>query len=136
MTQVSLESFQNIRTVKAFAAEETETKSYGKSNKTVFYRGLQKQLLGAIFQSCVQMLMYGGMACVILTATWLIQNEMITIGNVVSFLFYYQIMNWQFMMISWVLTNLATMVGGTSKVREIMDHVPDINTEGGNTLHD
>ena len=94
MTQVSLESFQNIRTVKAFAAESTETASYGRSNKTVFYRGLQKQLLGAVFQSCIQMLMYGGMACVILTATWLIQNEMITIGNVVSFLFYYQIMNW------------------------------------------
>ena len=72
MTQVSLESFQNIRTVKAFAAEDTETKSYGESNRTVFYRGLQKQLLGAVFQSLIQMLMYGGMAAVILTATWLI----------------------------------------------------------------
>ena len=59
---------------------------------------------------------------------------MITIGEVVSFLFYFQIMNWNFMMISWVLTNLASMIGGTSKIREIFDHQPSINTEGGNTL--
>ena len=134
MTQVSLESFQNIRTVKAFAAEETEIASYGTANKTVFYKGLQKQLLNSLFGSVTQLIMYGGMALVILTATWLIQNGMISIGNVVSFLFYQQIMNWNFMMISWVLTNLASMIGGTSKVREIMDYVPAINTEGGNTL--
>jgi len=45
-------------------------------------------------------------------------------------------MNWNFMMISWVLTNLASMIGGTSKIREIMDHQPSINTEGGNTLEE
>lgn len=89
ISQVSLESFQNIRTVKAFAAEETEIKAYGSANSTVFYKGLQKQLLNSFFSSLVQLLMYGSMALVILTATWLIQNEMITVGNVVSFLFYF-----------------------------------------------
>ena len=72
MTQTSLESFQNIRTVKAFAAEDTEISSYNSANKTVFYRGLQKQLLGGVFQAAVQLLMYGGMALVILTAVWLL----------------------------------------------------------------
>ena len=134
ISQVSLESFQNIRTVKAFAAEETEINAYGKANQTVFFKGLQKQLLNSIFSSAVQLLMYGSMALVILTATWLVQNEMITVGNIVSFLFYFQIMNWNFMMISYVLNNLATMIGGAYKVYEIMNHKPEINTEGGNTL--
>jgi ABC-type bacteriocin/lantibiotic exporter with double-glycine peptidase domain len=80
MTQTSLESFQNIRTVKAFAAEATEMDSYNAANKTVFYRGLQKQLLGGVFQATVQLLMYGGMALVILTAVWLLQNDMVSIG--------------------------------------------------------
>merc|ERR1712176_1375515 len=134
ISQVSLESFQNIRTVKAFAAEDTEIKAYARANNTVFYKGLQKQLLNAFFSSLVQLLMYGAMALVILTATWLIQNEMITIGNIVSFLFYFQIMNWNFMMISYVLNNLATMIGGAYKVWDVMNHTPAINTEGGNTL--
>ena len=42
MTQVSHESFQNIRTVKAFAAEETELAQYGKENKQVRTRGIVK----------------------------------------------------------------------------------------------
>jgi len=134
ISQVSLESFQNIRTVKAFAAEGTEIAAYGRANSTVFYKGLQKQLLNSFFASLVQLLMYGSMALVILTATWLVQNEMITVGNIVSFLFYFQIMNWNFMMISYVLNNLATMIGGAYKVYEIMNHQPAINTEGGNTL--
>ena len=134
ISQVSLESFQNIRTVKAFAAEDTEIAAYGRANSTVFYKGLQKQLLNSFFASLVQLLMYGSMALVILTATWLVQNEMITVGNIVSFLFYFQIMNWNFMMISYVLNNLATMIGGAYKVYEIMHHQPAINTEGGNTL--
>jgi hypothetical protein len=46
----------------------------------VFYRGLQKQLLGGVFQATVQLHMYGGMALVILTAVWLLQNDMVSIG--------------------------------------------------------
>ena len=61
---------------------------------------------------------------------------MVSIGNLVGFLFYYQILNWQFLMMSWVLTNLATMIGGSAKISEILEIKPAINTEGGNKLDD
>ena len=61
---------------------------------------------------------------------------MVSIGNLVGFLFYYQILNWQFLMMSWVLTNLATMIGGSAKISEIFEIKPAINTEGGNKLDD
>ena len=37
-------------------------------------------------------------------------------------------------MMSWVLTNLATMIGGSAKIAEILKIKPLINTEGGNKL--
>jgi len=37
-------------------------------------------------------------------------------------------------MMSWVLTNLATMIGGSAKIAEILAITPLINTEGGNKL--
>lgn len=37
-------------------------------------------------------------------------------------------------MLSYVLQAYATMVGGSIKVREVLDTVPKINTEGGNKL--
>ena len=38
--------------------------------------------------------------------------------------------------LSWVLQAYATMVGGSVKVREILDAVPSINIEGGIMLED
>jgi len=49
MTSDALESFTNIKTVKAFAAEETEIKKFEAQNDKVFHVGIKKALWTASF---------------------------------------------------------------------------------------
>jgi len=49
MTSDALESFTNIKTVKAFSAEETEIKKFESGNIKVFNVGIKKALWTASF---------------------------------------------------------------------------------------
>jgi len=43
------ESFSNIRTVKAFSNEDSETSKFGRGNEVVFEAGRKKAIYQAIF---------------------------------------------------------------------------------------
>jgi len=59
------------------------------------------------------------------------QDGATTIGKVSAFLFYFQLLTFNFMIIGYVLGNLAAVMGASDKIVELMHYIPDIPCEGG-----
>ena len=88
MTTVAEESFQNVRTVKAFANEDDEARKFREGNIKVFKMGRTKAIYSGIYSSLVQVFLYGAMAGVIYTAKELFKKGLVTPGSITTFLFY------------------------------------------------
>lgn len=59
------------------------------------------------------------------------QDNQTTIGDVSAFLFYMQLLTFNFMIIGYVLGNLAAVMGASDKISELMTYQPNINCYGG-----
>lgn len=88
MSNVSEESFTNIRTVKACANEDAEIKKFTKWNNEVLAAGRTKACHIAVYQLVMEVLMYSAMAAVIYVASLQYKNGDISLGKVTSFLFF------------------------------------------------
>lgn len=74
------------------------------------------------------------MAAVVYIASLLYQNDNITIGEISSFLFYMIMLVFNFGMVAMVFGNVASIVGASDKIVELIKYVPDIKCSGGDTI--
>ena len=79
-------------------------------------------------------MLYGAMAAVIYGAVEIYQDGELSIGNLSSFLFYMTMLVWNFRMVSMVLGNVASVVGASDKIVQMMNHVVLTNQKGGDTI--
>ena len=134
MNTVAEESFSNIRTVKAFSNEEAEFTKFRQGNMVVYEVGKKKAVYQAMFSFLTEILLYGAMAAVIYVATLLYQEGNISIGETSSFLFYMMMLVWNFMLVSMVFGNIASVIGASDQVYELMTYEPEINSSGGDII--
>jgi ABC-type multidrug transport system fused ATPase/permease subunit len=88
MTSDALEGFTNIRTVKAFCAEDTEIAKFEKGNALVYKAGMKKQIWTAIFTFVQQLGMYGALIVICYISYDLLKSGDITFGDMSQYLFY------------------------------------------------
>lgn len=122
MSNVAEESFANIRTVKAFSNEFEEKLKFANSNQVSYLAGVRKSVYTSLYALLTQALLYGAMAGVIYGAVELYKDGDLTIGNLSSFLFYMTMLVWNFSMVSMVLGNVASVVGASDKIVQMMNH--------------
>ena len=134
MNTLAEESISNIRTVKAFANEIEEITKYSKGNEHVYNAGKKKAFNNAIFQFMTQGLLYSSMSAVIYISSLLYQNGTISVGQISSFMFYMIMLVFQFMLIAYVAASMASIMGASDKVCELMNYQPRINVSGGDTI--
>ena len=128
------ESFANVRTVKAFSNEDSETSKFGRGNEVVFEAGRKKAVYQAIFAFMTQFLLYAAMAAVIYTSSELYQADKISIGEISAFMFYMLMLIINFAIVAMVFGNVAATVGAADKIVELIQYKPAINTQGGTRI--
>lgn len=116
MSGIADESISNVRTVKAFANEEEEIRKFNEFSYKVYQIGVQKAQWTAFFGFFTQFCLYGAMALVIYIASILYDKDMITIGQITSFLFYMLMILFNFWVLSYVFGNAAQVVGASDKI--------------------
>lgn len=131
MNTVAEESFANIRTVKAFSNEDQEAEKFDHRNLVAYEAGKTKSVYQAIFAFVTQILLYGAMATVIYVAAKQYENGNISIGEISSFLFYMLMLVFNFAIVAMVFGNVASVVGASDKIYEMMQYVPEIMCTGG-----
>ena len=131
MNTIAEESFANVRTVKAFSNEGAETAKFNRGNDETYQAGKEKSIYQAIFAFVTQILLYGAMATVIYVAAKQYENGKISIGEISAFLFYMLMLVFNFAIVAMVFGNVASVVGASDKIFEMMSYVPEVLSSGG-----
>ena len=74
------------------------------------------------------------MAAVVYVGSILYQDGNITIGELSSYLFYMIMLTFNFSMVAMVFGNIASVMGASDKIVELMNYVPKINCTGGDII--
>ena len=88
LTVVAEESYQNIRTVKAFANEDEESKKFAAKNLSLFATGRTKALVTAFQTSLTQITLYGTLCAILYCSKILFEKGKIEIGSISTFMLY------------------------------------------------
>jgi ABC-type multidrug transport system fused ATPase/permease subunit len=136
MSSIAEESIGNVRIVKAFANEKRELKEFGKFSDEVYKIGLVKARWSAAQGFFTQFCLYGAMMLIIYVASRLYKNGEISIGLVTSYLFYLQVLQWNFMIMNYCFANMMQVVGASDKLIKIIERKPKINSSGGEVPKD
>ena len=134
MNTVAEESFSNVRTVKAFSTEQTEIDRFMKGNKVVYEAGAKKAFYQGLMSLVASVILYGSMIGCILVARIIYDDNGITVGEVTSFMYYLLQLVFNFMMMSMVFANVASIMGASDKICELMQYQPAILSRGGDSI--
>ena len=127
-TQVAEEKISNIRTVRTFAKEESEVNIYDSEMKKVLKAAKSEALVQAKFYGCTGL--SGNM--IILTVLYyggsLVTDDVITVGNLTSFILYAAYVGIGFSGMSTFYAETMKALGASSRLWEITDRVPSISS--------
>ena len=59
------------------------------------------------------------------------QDGKISLGEITSFIYYLLQLVFNFMLLSFVFTNVAAIMGASDKIAELMQYKAEINSRGG-----
>jgi len=79
-------------------------------------------------------MLYGAMIAVIYVAASLNKNGKLSIGAISSFMFYMLMLIINFALVASVFGNVASVVGASDKIYELMTYEPEIKSTGGEQI--
>jgi len=130
-TQVAEERISNIRTVRAFATENREIAAYDQQMNNVLDKAKVEALAQAKFYGMTGL--SGNM--IILTVLYyggsLVTSDVITVGNLTSFILYAAYVGIGFSGVSTFYAETMKALGASARIWEITDKVPAIPVAGG-----
>lgn len=121
MTVTAEESYQNVRTVKAFANEEEESKKFRVSSSKVYDLGKRKALFSGLQSSLVSVALYCTLAAILYIAKLQFKAGEIRIGVISSFMLYIVSLIFQFWLISYAVPSLMGVLGASDRLVSIMN---------------
>ena len=142
--EVASESFSNFRTVRAFGAETLEISRFKDATNLANKAGTKAAMIGASVRAysryvdsaiTVLVLWYGGkeaLSNAFYGKTGSVESEnTITLGKLIAFQLYWNILNSAFNSLSGVFGDLISASSAAERVYSVMDSVPEIDQEKG-----
>eukprot|EP00933_Yihiella_yeosuensis_P080742 TRINITY_DN94216_c0_g1_i1.p1 TRINITY_DN94216_c0_g1~~TRINITY_DN94216_c0_g1_i1.p1 ORF type:complete len:651 (+),score=129.41 TRINITY_DN94216_c0_g1_i1:113-1954(+) len=131
------DAMQNIRTVRAFSTEQHEASKYADSINTALSHGIKNAYVGASVTAfstymnlgtAVLILWYGG------TLVCDSNGELMSIGKLITFQLYWNMMNSAFISLGNVFNDLIRSSSAAERVFSIIDAKPEVNPDAGQTV--
>ena len=130
-TDLAEEKLSNIRTVRAFAMEETEIRGYGRQMDQVLEKTYREALINAKFYGMTGV--SGNM--IVLTVLYyggnLVTTEVLSVGNLTSFVLYSAYVGIGLSGVSTFYAEMMKGLGASSRIWDLMDRNPAIPVQGG-----
>ncbi len=127
-SEVAEETLSGIRTVRAFAAERTETARYGNAVQEAFEVAKERARLGATFQGVAGFAAYAAIAAVLWVGGLLTVRGEMTFGALTSFLLYTMTLAFSIAFLSGVYEDLMRAVGASERVFQLLDREPQVSS--------
>lgn len=121
------ETLQNINTVKAFTNETLEFGRYKNEMGNVVKISLQLARFRAMFASFIIIILFGVIFFILWYGATMVQNNEMTIGQLVSFISYTAIIGGAIGSLGNFYTEIVTALGGTERIREILNEHTEVS---------
>lgn len=115
------ESLQSIQVVKAFTNEAFELLRFKKSLSEVVQVAVRTAKYRGFFVSFVILALFGGIVAVGWYGAWLVQNGMLSVGELFSFIIYTSFIGGSIAGLGDLYTQLQRSVGASERLLEILD---------------
>ncbi len=129
------ETLQNIASVKAFINEKFEFGRYTKAIGHVVKVALNMAGFRALFSTFIVVILFGAIFFILWWGARLVQSGDMTIGQLVSFIAYTAIIGGAIGGLGNFYTQIVTAVGGTERIREILEEDTEVNIDDVQTQH-
>jgi ATP-binding cassette subfamily B protein len=121
------ETLQNIHTVKAFTNETFEYGRYKTEMGNVVTTSLKLAKYRAAFASFIIVVLFGVIFFILWYGATMVQNNMMSIGQLVSFISYTAIIGAAIGSLGNFYTEIVTALGGTERIREILNEKVEVS---------
>src|SRR5690606_2793340 len=115
------ESLQSIQVVKAFTNEAFELLRFKKSLNEVVQVAIRTAKYRGFFVSFVILALFGGIVAVGWYGAWLVQNDLLSVGELFSFIIYTSFIGGSIAGLGDLYTQLSRSVGASERLLEILD---------------
>ena len=132
--EVVHETVSGIRTVRAFAAEERESRRYGGRVWEVFEKTRRMTIVHSLFGGVTWFAGFGTVAFVFWYGGRLVLAGEMTVGELTSFLIYTLTISTSLAGLASVWGQFMRASGASQRVFELMDRQPEMPLTGGRTL--
>ena len=115
------ESLQSIQVVKAFTNEAFELLRFKKSLNEVIQVAVRTAKYRGLFVSFVILALFGGIVAVGWYGAWLVQNDLLSVGKLFSFIIYTSFIGGSIAGLGDLYTQLQRSIGASERLLEILD---------------
>lgn len=115
------ESLQSIQVVKAFTNEAFELLRFKKSLNEVVQVAIRTAKYRGFFVSFVILALFGGIVAVGWYGAWLVQNDLLSVGELFSFIIYTSFIGGSIAGLGDLYTQLQRSIGASERLLEILD---------------
>ncbi|MBN94544.1 MAG: ABC transporter permease [Deltaproteobacteria bacterium] len=125
-TEVAEETLAGIRTVRAFAREEAESRRYGRAIDDSFLLARRRAGLGAGFSGFATFAGYGAIGVVLWSGGSMLANGALTVGSLSAFLMYTVTLAFSLAALSGLWEDFMKAIGASERVFELLDRAPGV----------
>ncbi len=123
------ETFQSIRAVKAFTNEAFEVKRYDQALQQVVKNAIKAGAYRAGFNAFVILALFGGIILVVWYGAHLVDQKLMTVGDLTSFAFYTVFIGSALGGLSNLYGQIQRAVGSSERILEILEEDTEINLQ-------
>jgi ABC-type multidrug transport system fused ATPase/permease subunit len=123
------ETFQSIRAVKAFTNEAFEVKRYDQALQKVVKNAIKAGAYRAGFNAFVILALFGGIILVVWYGAHLVDQKLMTVGDLTSFAFYTVFIGSALGGLSNLYGQIQRAVGSSERILEILEEDTEINLQ-------
>lgn len=127
----AVEIFSSIRTVRSFTQEERMKENYSEEIEASYDAGKTYSIAYGVFIGLIAALAQGAIVVVVWYGSTLVLTDVMTPGDLISFLLYTLNIASSVGSLSTSVGNFFRATGASERVFEIIDKVPNIPREGG-----
>ncbi len=127
-TTIIEETFQAIESVKSYTNEDYETKRYSTQISEYVRLAIKGAKLRSIFFSFIMFAMFGGIAGVLSYGVYLVHNNELTIGDLLSFILYSFFVAGALGSFAELFGQIQRTLGASVRVREILSEKVETNS--------
>ena len=135
MSTLVQESFSGIRVVKAFSRENIIGEKFNNSAKNYHSKYLSLVKVNALFMPTIVFLIGLSTILTIYLGGLMAQNQQVTLGEILAFIFFVNKLTWPFASIGWVTSINQRAAASQFRINEFLHQKPEISSPTSNEFN-